>query len=497
MAVRNRWRHIFGTYRGPVLKRRCSGRLRGRLKQLFQRVSRNRGFGPHLKLSQRGARLARSVGLAPESVSITVQVVWIGTSHRDVGRRVPRAVTRPSRAVVVVDRRVEALVGIAVGAPVPVLVEIPAIHGATSERSTMVQVVAPPVFPHRHFDVSIDDPVDPPAPTREINDVVGASSQGRIESGCYEVSSSGITGLVAAAEADAPNAREISTGASLALWFADFGAKAIGKATTAGAIMEIPLGASSFPWQIAGGPDGNLWFTDQGSGGAIVQMTPGGSVTEFRAGLSGLPDDIAAGPDGNLWFTESGVIGRITPTGSITEFSAAGGNPIGIAPGPDGNMWFGDAIGRIGRIGTAVQSQTQTFPRRPSNKFGIRRLRLNTKNGTAILPVRVPGPGILSLFGRGVVSQRPALLKRTPSRLERRVRGPGIFGLLVKPKRKARQKLNRTGQVRVMVRIRFKPLGGRPSGKSKRITLRKDLRRHGAPKPSLPPRRIGDGGGRS
>jgi streptogramin lyase len=36
-----------------------------------------------------------------------------------------------------------------------------------------------------------------------------------------------------------------------------------------------------------------------------------------------MPFDVAAGPDGNLWFTEFGSdkIGRITPTGTITEFA--------------------------------------------------------------------------------------------------------------------------------------------------------------------------------
>ena len=37
------------------------------------------------------------------------------------------------------------------------------------------------------------------------------------------------------------------------------------------------------------------------------------------------PFGITTGPDGNLWFTEYGgdKIGRITPSGTITEFPAA------------------------------------------------------------------------------------------------------------------------------------------------------------------------------
>src|SRR5260221_6038429 len=70
-------------------------------------------------------------------------------------------------------------------------------------------------------------------------------------------------------------------------------------------------------------------------------------VREFSSGItaSSGPWDIAAGPDGNLWFTEGdgNRVGRITPTGKVTEFSAgltAGGFPEGITAGPDGSMWF-------------------------------------------------------------------------------------------------------------------------------------------------------------
>ena len=77
---------------------------------------------------------------------------------------------------------------------------------------------------------------------------------------------------------------------------------------------------------------------------------PLGSITEFSAGLNAGSslNVIAAGPDGNLWFTDQGTtkaIGRITTAGQITEFSTglnAGSLPLGIAAGPDGNLWFTD-----------------------------------------------------------------------------------------------------------------------------------------------------------
>ena len=56
---------------------------------------------------------------------------------------------------------------------------------------------------------------------------------------------------------------------------------------------------------------------------------------------------VVQGPDGNLWFTEfdAAKIGRITPSGTVTEFSAgiqARSQPVGITVGPDDNLWFAE-----------------------------------------------------------------------------------------------------------------------------------------------------------
>ena len=70
-------------------------------------------------------------------------------------------------------------------------------------------------------------------------------------------------------------------------------------------------------------------------------------------------------PDGNLWFSEGTQIGRITPAGTITEFSdcratAYAGGPLTV--GPDGNLWFAETTGfESGGIGRITPAGTITL----------------------------------------------------------------------------------------------------------------------------------------
>src|SRR6478752_1050249 len=87
---------------------------------------------------------------------------------------------------------------------------------------------------------------------------------------------------------------------------------------------------------------------------ATAQATP---VTEFSTGLTvaNAPADITTGPDGNLWFTEQGLlpgIGRITATGDIVTYPAPNGAGLaGLDVDADGNLWFGEADkGKLGRM---------------------------------------------------------------------------------------------------------------------------------------------------
>ena len=180
----------------------------------------------------------------------------------------------------------------------------------------------------------------------------------------------------------------------------------IGKITPQGEITEYTLpDHHSGPRGITAGPDGNLWFTEYDSS-KIGRISTSGVVTEFALPEAwSFPTGIAAGSDGNLWFVEyqshctdagdscgfamgnlgNQAIGRITPTGIITEFPLQSASPGGrIVEGADHAMWFtqprGNAIGRITHSGEVTVYGFPTregdpnivyYPGQTSNPTGI------------------------------------------------------------------------------------------------------------------------------
>ncbi len=159
----------------------------------------------------------------------------------------------------------------------------------------------------------------------------------------------------------------ITAGPDGALWFTATSQPNayIGRITTSGTVtLYNGLSQHSWPEGIATGPDGNLWFAER-DGNRVGRITPSGVVTEFSKGIykNASPYSIAAGSDGALWFTEEGGrIGRITTSGEVTEYHkgiSRGEHPSGLALGSDGAMWFteytyyGHGVpAKIGRITT-------------------------------------------------------------------------------------------------------------------------------------------------
>ena len=152
----------------------------------------------------------------------------------------------------------------------------------------------------------------------------------------------------------------ITSGPDGNTWFTEETNNAVGRVTPGAVITEFTAGfPTGSPRGIVTGPDGNLWVAQAGGDGAIARVTKTGDVIEFPVPTAGDPNDITVGADGNLWYVDpaANVIGRITPTGSITEFTdglSDAAAPTSIVKGPDGALWFTEqAAGKIGRITTA------------------------------------------------------------------------------------------------------------------------------------------------
>src|SRR5918995_3177132 len=162
----------------------------------------------------------------------------------------------------------------------------------------------------------------------------------------------------------------------IALGIAIVAALAVALGATLSAAQAAPVGAlkqfrvptdNSQPRHIAVGSDGNLWFTegnevftpgpDPNGGGTthhnIGRITPTGEITEFRIeeGIGPtqcfcLPNDIVQGPGDVLYFTTNNPgLGRITTGGEILPFVAPDNtlaNGSGIAAHGD-DIWYADS----------------------------------------------------------------------------------------------------------------------------------------------------------
>src|SRR5262249_8993095 len=129
-----------------------------------------------------------------------------------------------------------------------------------------------------------------------------------------------------------------------------------------GVITEFVVPDNTTAWNMAPGPDGNVWFTTDDK--YIGKVTPTGAIRLYD--VSGLEHfvrttrDITEGPDGNMWFTGFDGLARITPNGQAPLFPLPGDDSAWkLTTGPDGNLWFTDQGGAIGRM--TPQGNVQEF----------------------------------------------------------------------------------------------------------------------------------------
>jgi virginiamycin B lyase len=154
-------------------------------------------------------------------------------------------------------------------------------------------------------------------------------------------------------------AEEIAAGPDGALWFtqdAVLGPRSqlvLGRITTAGAISSRALPPGARPISLAIGPDHALWYASWSLGTAArLGRITADEVRELPVPGLHLASAVLTGPDGALWFAADDRIGRLAADGSIATYRVPQSDGIEhIVSGPDGALWFADAL-RIGRVDT-------------------------------------------------------------------------------------------------------------------------------------------------
>lgn len=154
---------------------------------------------------------------------------------------------------------------------------------------------------------------------------------------------------------------EIASGPDGNLWFTEIAANKLAAMDLSGQVVKevaIPTAASG-PAGIAPGRMNDIWFTESTAGNIARYNLTTGQFSEYPVpdGRFRLPKTLTLGPDGNMWFTLDNVggVGRVTYDGEVTLFAIPFSfRSTSIVVGPDDALWFADTgSGSIGRITTS------------------------------------------------------------------------------------------------------------------------------------------------
>jgi hypothetical protein len=174
--------------------------------------------------------------------------------------------------------------------------------------------------------------------------------------------------------------------------------------------------------------------------GSVTSTNGQTAPPQFVNAAAGDFRELATSPTVDAGATD-GLIGLTDLTGSPRSLPACiGGTQI-----PD--------------IGAYELVPVVACPSKPSNHIGFGKLKRNKKKGIARLALKLPGPGTVSLGGKGVVTQPAA--SRT--------------SILIKAKGKWKRKLDRTGSVKLKLEVTFSPAGGEPAAQARTVKLVKRL----------------------
>ncbi len=217
--------------------------------------------------------------------------------------------------------------------------------------------------------------------------------------------------------------KEMAVGPDGNMWVVLEGTNKIAKVPTTGAITEFSLPAGTIPGDITAGPGNSMWFTN-GAAKKIGKITMAGAVTEYAlpAEPNVTPEHIAKGPDGNVWFTAQHYVGKVTPTGEISEYLTSVFSPsVDIASGADGNMWFtnGEAVGSIAPPGEIARPYEVRAPSPPGVTCSYTKIPTEMNPGCRALELFYTNTGPQRLSQVNLVAYSPATKKMESTAVQR------------------------------------------------------------------------------
>lgn len=264
-------------------------------------------------------------------------------------------------------------------------------------------------------------------------------------------------------------------------YVADSGNNRIAVFSTTGTPL-MPIEAIPSARDVIVGGDGNLYIADFGDERVDVFTKGGGFLRSFGESGSGAlsgPVALALDGSGDVYVADQvdERVEHFSEAGNFLSGFAAEPNVAGVVTACGGNVFASEEsaslarVVRFGELGTPPPPCTPTKQelepivdpgtKLPSNKFHFAGLIKKRSNGFAVLYVRVPAPGKVSLTGRGF------------RRLSRTARQATTVSIPIKPKVRLRHFLKKHGKGRIRVEVSFTPTGGEPRKREKVIVLRR------------------------
>jgi streptogramin lyase len=123
-------------------------------------------------------------------------------------------------------------------------------------------------------------------------------------------------------------------------------------------------GGIYFPYAVASDSNGDIWVADNGKSQASLVDNNDNSLysAPYTSAMLPLPNAVAIDASNNAWFAAQGAAVRVTPTGTISEYSCCL-LPTGIAIDQQGAAWISDysgsAVVQVSASGTVWQTLTR------------------------------------------------------------------------------------------------------------------------------------------